>query len=657
MSRPAFWLQLAFTLSLIVLFGLMSYFGAPNPVSLGLQSSIGIALLVVALATPLYLLPLRLALPIFSILLTACLLATVANWWHYQFFRVYFNYEFLAFARDSGDALRSIGEFAYFSQAAQLVIVFMFACLFFYSWRRCAVKRQVIYVQVLVSLCLGSWLVFSVNTSLERLREANGFTLSPYFLHPIHAFFYPLSEGVEGDYEGWASFKQKNDLVEPGFFLPGDLEEKKYNIIVITMESFRASFIGAYNSKSDLTPNFDHIVESGILFKNFYANSNYTVKGENALFCGFFDHNAKISVAEYPAEKTLNCLPKILSKLGYTSFYFHGNHGEFYNRSHYLKEVGFSDTYFHADEVPQKNDGRTYIGWGLADEDLLRLGLEDLEGESRKPFYAHFMSLSNHYPFKFDWPVEVPNEISSVSGGAEAKIYAAYQNAIHYSDHALGQFWRKFESSDLYDNTIVVITADHGVWSFGEGAADNEAQRNEEFFRMPLFIYHPEIAPRVEVSQVASQVDVPVTLLELVGADFPKEEFIGKNLFDKVKAPWAVMMKGGEVSVRIGSALCVPKKPACAGPYQSCWADTGVEDFLNNLGDSQCYQYAGDPLNGGGVEEIDGPPEVISKAIGLVSFENRRIFAEGSATDGINPTHPSLQEFNRELKNKANAQL
>ena len=45
------------------------------------------------------------------------------------------------------------------------------------------------------------------------------------------------------------------------------------------------------------------------------------------------------------------------------------------------------------------------------------------------------------------------------------------------------------------------------------------------------------------IDQVASQVDLPVTLMDLLGIDFPREAFIGKNLFDEVETPWAVMMK------------------------------------------------------------------------------------------------------------------
>lgn len=653
MSRFAIWLPLLFTGSLLASLGLMSYFGAPNPVALGLQSSLGIALAVIAVASGLYFVPVRLAVGLFSLLLLFCLFLTAANWWHYQFFRVYFNYEFLAFARDSGEAIRSIAEFSYKWELALLTLVLLLSGVLFYYLRRSYIKAHIMAAQGVVCAFTALVLFGMVSDKIETLRRANAFTLSPYFLHPVHAFFYPLSDRVEGDFEDWLAYKQKNTIQEPEAFLPKDVEQEKLNIIVVTMESFRASFVGAYNPQSHLTPNFDRIVESGVLFRNFYANSNYTVKGENALICGIFDHNAKISIAEFPAQKNLNCLPKILAGEGYSSYYFHGNHGEFYNRQNYLAEVGFEHTYFHADKVPNKDDGHTYIGWGLADADLFSLGLKSLEEIGDQAFYAHFMSLSNHYPFKFEWPITVPYDLNSFSGNAEEKIYAAHKNAIRYSDYALGKFWQKFRASKLYSNTIVVITADHGVWSFDKSSYGSDARLNEKFFRIPLFVYHPKIKRSFQVSQVSSQVDVPVTLLELVGAEFSGDDFIGKNLFAKVAEPWAVMMKGGEVSVRVSHRLCLPDRPACAGPYQSCWADTGVADFLDNLGGSKCYAYSGDPLNGGAFTEIDSGPKVLSSALGVISFENRRVFADATAADKLNPSHPSLDEFNRNLREKA----
>ncbi|MEW5248050.1 LTA synthase family protein [Microbulbifer sp. 2201CG32-9] len=648
MGRLYFFGDLILVAAAISALALTAYFGFPNPVPVGLGSSVAVAAIVLAVLVFARSLSIRIASVVGFLLLSFCFFITVANWWHYQYFQVFFNYEFLPFARDSGDVLKALPAFSYKKEAAYTGITYLFLFVFYagwFKWRELSPFRA--RIGAISLLLAGLGLLYWVDSVIADLRKANAFTLSPYYLHPVHAFMIPLDSKSADTLSDWSYFKKRNRVLAEQEYFPVGLDSKPYNILVITMESFRASFLGAYGQRKGLTPNFDRISQRGFLFRNFYANTNYTVKGENAIICGIFDHNAKISIAEYPGEKNLECMASALKAKGYETLYMHANYGRFYNRKYFMPQQGFRHLYFHADKPGVNRASDDNIGWGLADAEFFKLALDKVS-QMEVPFYAHLLSISNHYPFDYDWPVDVPNSLEGVRD--EERVYLAYENAIFYSDYALGVFWKEFESSQLFENTIVVITADHGVWSFAANEGLDETYKDEEFFRMPLFIYHPEFEGYREVDQVSSQVDLPVTLMNLVGAEFDAERFLGKDLFDRVEAPWAVLMKGGQISFREAGRLCLPVNTDCAGAYQSCWAGTSAADVSDFFGMSQCYEIDGDLLRGGKVMPVEGQNKFIDKAFGMVAYENRRVFENAEDSELVAPVHLSLRQLFKEVE-------
>ncbi|WP_299591417.1 LTA synthase family protein [uncultured Microbulbifer sp.] len=621
-------LKLVISFLIIVMAGFMGHLGGPQPVFVGVEGSLGLAFLTLSFLLLSLFLPSRLAYLVVSLYFTLFLLLVFSNWWHYQFFQSYFNYEYLAFARDGLRAFESLSQYAYWPQFSVQAVITVLVVLLYARLRAFTIFPSRVLLQSSTCLLLSIVFVSLSIFQLERLRQANALALSPYYFHPVQAFFYPMAVPDIETKEDWQQFKSRNHVENPNKFLSGQLAGNKYNVIVVTLESFRASFIGVYGGQGSLTPHFDEMATKGVLFESFYASSNYTVKSENAILCGFFDHNAKLSIAELEGEKNLNCLPKFLDESDYKTYYMHANRGKFYNRENYLPQLGFHDIYFHADRVLNEIDNRNYIGWGLSDADFYELALQRLQADSEQPFFAHLMTLSAHYPFQYDWPLTVPNELTNSMSKSE-KVYAGYENAIYYSDDALGHFWNQFIHSPLAKNTILIVTGDHGVWSFISEL--DHVRQNEQYFRVPLFIYHPELKGGQRISQVGSHVDIPPTLLSLLDIQYDSGTFVGKNLFDQVVEPWAVMMKGGEVIVRLGEQICLSPTPMCGGgAYQSCWADTDISEFVKNFGRGDCYRIQGDLLKGGTEVKIYDNSRLMKSAVRMITYENNRVLDRSS---------------------------
>lgn len=630
-------------------------------------------------------------------------LIIISSWWHFQYFRAYLNYDALQYIGGGFEGLKSVLAFKYKVLSIILLLSTGLLCLAtIYFYNNNSYRTSGVMGFKIICLGLGIICFYSVNNVLDNLKSKNTLVLSPYYFHPVHAFLYSLDVYRESHYlnESWAYFRGKNSYQSKNSYIkdsigdqqrgtkhhlvdkltPNSIDKtdnktvKPLNVIVITLESFRASFIGHYGSVDGLTPNFDHLAKRYITARHFYANSNFTIKAETSIYCGIFDHNARVSISENTQKKNLQCLPEILRNIGYQTYYFHGNNGRFYNRSEYLPELGFDHLYFHADQPNARKDNRQYIGWGLSDEDIYDIMLSTLEHRlnsnanptlgstldvapeqmyqqaQAKPFFAGVMSLSNHYPFNGKLPIKPPFPSSDENIElTDQQLFDNYRNTVFYTDYALGQFWQAFERSSLYDNTMVVITADHGIWSFGKDESElGEVLKNEEFFRVPLMIYQPQLTQPVEIAQVASQIDILPSVLALLNIHVDRNYYAGKNILENVADPWSIMTKSGEQFVRYKDKFCYIESLGCSGVQQQCFSTT--DPSADSEPDSEpqrerCISVVGDLLRGGRVGDKIERTSDVTKSYDLVTYDNKRIFL--NPTRLVAATHRQLKPTQR----------
>ena len=93
--------------------------------------------------------------------------------------------------------------------------------------------------------------------------------------------------------------------------------------------------------------------------------------------------------------------------------------------------------------------------WGVSDEDLFNLTHKQLTKHhaAGKPFFTLVFTSSNHSPFEYpDGRIERYDEEKSTEN-----------NAVKYTDYALGAFFRKAKRSDYYKDTLFLIVADHDI--------------------------------------------------------------------------------------------------------------------------------------------------------------------------------------------------
>ncbi len=289
----------------------------------------------------------------------------------------------------------------------------------------------------------------------------------------------------------------------------GVRRERPLNLVIILEESLGATFVESLGGVP-VTPELEKLKKEGWWFEQLYATGTRSVRGIEAVVTGFPPTPAQAVVKLSLAQRNFSTLAQILGQKGYESEFIYGGESHFDNMRGFFMANGFS-------RVTDQNDYESPIfkaSWGVSDEDLLNKTHERLLAKhgSGKPSFTLVFTSSNHSPFEFpDGRITLYEEPKGTDN-----------NAVKYTDFALGKFVEKARASDYWKDTVFVVVADHDIRVRGDSLVPIER------FHIPGLILGADIKPRV-VKTVASQIDLPPTLLSLLGID-ARHPMIGRDL-------------------------------------------------------------------------------------------------------------------------------
>jgi phosphoglycerol transferase MdoB-like AlkP superfamily enzyme len=167
-----------------------------------------------------------------------------------------------------------------------------------------------------------------------------------------------------------------------------------------------------------------------------------------------------------------------------------------------------------------------------------------------QPFYARFITLTNHHPYLISkdeqWVEPYPVDDGTVS---------RYFTTVRYADEALRLFFKDLKKSGLYENSVVVVYGDHyGISERHQAAmadvlnkANLTAFNQVELQQVPLFIHIPGKKGR-KLDTVGGQVDLKPTLLHLLGINSKDDVHFGTDLFSKDHHELTVLRNGSFIT-------------------------------------------------------------------------------------------------------------
>jgi len=372
--------------------------------------------------------------------------------------------------------------------------------------------------------------------------------------------------------------------------------EKKLNVVLVSVESLGAEFLGAYGNPRGLTPNLDALAKESLWFANTYATGNRTVRGLEALSVALPPTPGQ-SIVRRPNNDLLFSLGSVMEDHGYGVLFAYGGYGYFDNMNAFFDANDYRS-------IDRRSIPSTTIEfenvWGVADEHLFEHVLVEIDREKaaqpERPVFVHIMTTSNHRPYTYP-----PGRIDIPSG-------AGRDGAVKYTDYALGRLIESARQRAWFKDTVFVITADHGANARGS------SQIPVDKYRIPVFFYSPaHVAPR-RVDRLMSQIDIAPTLLGLLDVAY-YSKFLGHDLLHTPpSADRAYVANFQTLGYLKGDQLLVlrPKRKVDQFRFQGeqLRAEAGVAPALKREGIA-FYQVASDLFRHGLYDdEEQKPPEM-----------------------------------------------
>ena len=298
--------------------------------------------------------------------------------------------------------------------------------------------------------------------------------------------------------------------------------EQRRNLVLVTIESLSAKYLGSFGDRRGLTPNLDALRDQSLFFSNFYATGTRTDRGLEAITLSIPPTPGRSIVKRIGRESGFASLGQQLEAKGYDSVFAYGGRGYFDNMNAFFGGNG----YRIVDQSSVAEDQMHFQNaWGMADEDLYAQALKiaDQDHAAGKPFFLQLMTTSNHRPYTYpDGRIDIP------SGRGR-------EGAVKYTDYAIGQFLDRARDKPWFNNTVFVFVADHTAGSAGK---EDLPVAN---YHIPLFILAPGLVVPHEVSTLSSQIDLAPTLLALLNMD-SVSTFYGRNVLSDETRPGRALL-------------------------------------------------------------------------------------------------------------------
>ena len=295
------------------------------------------------------------------------------------------------------------------------------------------------------------------------------------------------------------------------------------NLLLITLDTTRADFIGCYGKNQVLTPRIDALAHEGTLFTRAIAPSQCTNPSHASILTGLYLAHHNVYDNETPLSGKARTLAEVLKERGYATLAAvsarHLNPGN----SNFGQ--GF-DVFLESEDHQMRAGARNR---GLFEE-LKRIASQE------KPFFAWVHYFDPHgtydppdpyarlYPREMDHDPILPREYMNIGPLRRAEsvdpdeMIALYKGEISYLDAQIGALLDLLSTMNLEERTLVILTADHGESLTEKDIYFCHAGMYNEVLHVPLIMRLPGVIPAgSQALSLVSPVDIFVTALEILG--------------------------------------------------------------------------------------------------------------------------------------------
>ncbi len=394
---------------------------------------------------------------------------------------------------------------------------------------------------------ISSFMILLYIASFRRISPFNYLL----FILILYGLFYPISISVRLR----EKFSFLNKLVNGklvlapiilificnGFIYSYRLSRSKGpNIILISIDALRADHLSCYGYHRNTSPNIDQLAGEGALFKNGFSQACSTLASHSSIFLSQYPWTHKVVGSKEKIAKSSLTLAEILKNRNYMTAGFSGGG---YVSSKYGFDQGF-DFFF--------DKPKTWHTIKFHKDNLFRW----LEKVKDKKFFLFLHTYDVHSPYDPPMPYRalyigdysdqrclnklVDYELTALNLSPEEIDYviALYDAGINYVDDEIGELVKKLKKLNIFNNSVIIITADHGERLGERGRVGHGREASRIVTHVPLIMRIPGIGQGKVIEEIAESIDITPTILDILDISLP-EGMQGKSILPLIKGSWS----------------------------------------------------------------------------------------------------------------------
>lgn len=305
------------------------------------------------------------------------------------------------------------------------------------------------------------------------------------------------------------------------------------NVLLISVDTLRPDHLGCYGYARDTSPAIDSLARDGARFETVVSSSSWTLPAHISLLSGLPSEAHGVTYDGMKAGSEVVFLSEIFQDAGYSTAGFVA--GPYLSASY-----GFLQGFEHYDDYSVASLVNRRSHEGVTSPKSLEIAESWLRswdrGGRRRPFFVFLHLWDVHFDFTPPPPFDSlfdPEYDGSITGenferGAHIHrnmdardlqhVIALYDGEIRYTDAHIGRLLQLLQELRAFDNTVIVVTADHGEEFFEHGQKGHRKSLFDETILVPLIVrFPPKVPSGVVVTQQVSLLDVAPTILSLAG--------------------------------------------------------------------------------------------------------------------------------------------